>query len=131
MEPQAIQTPLAVQGEEVWPTAFPEGVSLANLSLVTQPGKLALVGFGKQASVSSAGEDANCPWFREERLCYPHCRWALAQERLPECPAPFVSDMCSIPFKLEPGSSLAHRASSSENDPYIVLRQVWSRPPGA
>lgn len=38
--------------EVVWPTVLPEGVSLVDLSLVTQSGKLAPVGSGKEASMS-------------------------------------------------------------------------------
>ena len=69
--------------EAVWPTAFPEGASLANLSLVTQAGKPAPVGFGKEAFVSSAGENAECHWFREEKnLLHQDDSWAITQKGL-------------------------------------------------
>lgn len=69
--PTPKQDGLCCVKEAVWPMAFPEGASLANLNLVTQSGKLAPVGFGKEAFMSSAGENEECHWFREEESVAP------------------------------------------------------------
>ena len=83
--------------EVVWPTVLPEGVSLVDLSLVTRSGKLAPVGLGKEASMSSAGENAECPWFGEEKdLLHPHHSRALTREGVAVCPATSVSGTCSV-----------------------------------
>lgn len=72
--------------EAVWPTAFTEGASLANLTLVTQSGKLAPVGFGKEAFMSSAGENAECHQFRgEKNLLHQDDSWAITQKGLAVC----------------------------------------------
>lgn len=87
--------------EVVWPPALPEETSLANLSLVTQSGKLAPVGFGRAALMSSAGENAECPRFREEKDLPHKITAGPSHRRLWRGAwATFVSDTCSVASKL-------------------------------
>lgn len=104
--------------EVVWPMALPEETSLANLSLVTQSGKLAPVGFGKEAFMSSAGENAECPWFREgKRSAAQDHSWAITQKGFGREPGLPLFLTCMV---LHPNWSQAHpwhmRTLNSENE---------------